>query len=268
MAKPGLCDRSPFFPFQGLDLLKWASLLREEVRQLEMEGLQKIKLAVAGSEAEGLYGLLRGAISHSSCPPSHPNPTQNTTMLHHTTISHLPPQESRGAEPEASVPVVGGVGLALKAPLQLFLKLQRWPSPPHMAPLCLAVGSTKRVYKCQVEGCSEGPSTSHAAIYAHMGRDHLGMRLACPFCTMTFLNSDALRCYRKVHSTPVRFLHVLFLILPLNLLFSIYVKGHFMCFCLFICKSCRSARQPGLCVLSMLKVASCVFLFVNVEKKW
>ena len=54
MAKPGLCDRPPFFFFQGLGLVKWASLLWEDVQQLEKEGLQKIELAVAGLEVEGL----------------------------------------------------------------------------------------------------------------------------------------------------------------------------------------------------------------------
>ena len=58
--------------FQGLNLLKRASDLRKEAQQLESEGLQKIESAVAGSEAEDFYGLLRGAISHtpiSSVPP-------------------------------------------------------------------------------------------------------------------------------------------------------------------------------------------------------
>ena len=65
MAKPDLCDRSLSLLFQGLHLLCWASLLHEEVQCLETEGLPKVEMAVAGSEAEGLYKLLRGALSHS-----------------------------------------------------------------------------------------------------------------------------------------------------------------------------------------------------------
>ena len=47
MAKPGLCDR-PFSPFPGLHLLRQASLLREEAQWLEVGGLHKVELAVAG----------------------------------------------------------------------------------------------------------------------------------------------------------------------------------------------------------------------------
>ena len=84
--------------FQGLDLLKRLSFLREEAQRLETEGLRKIDAVVAGSETEGLYGLLRVAISHSSTssilsPPKRPHHTLSTT------ISKPPPQE-----PEEAVP--------------------------------------------------------------------------------------------------------------------------------------------------------------------
>ena len=62
----------PFSLFQGLHLLRHCSFLREKAQKLEAEGLQKVELAVAGSEAVGLYRLLRGALSHStmsSAPP-------------------------------------------------------------------------------------------------------------------------------------------------------------------------------------------------------
>ena len=55
--------------FQGLRLLeqaskKWEEVqkLEEEVHHLETEGWGKFREAVVGSEAEGLYGLLRGVI--------------------------------------------------------------------------------------------------------------------------------------------------------------------------------------------------------------
>ena len=63
------------FIFQGLDLMKRASSLQEEacrlevgVQCLETEGLGKMEAAVADSEMEGFYGLLRGAVSHPSIP--------------------------------------------------------------------------------------------------------------------------------------------------------------------------------------------------------
>ena len=42
--------------------------------------------------------------------------------------------------------------------------------PAHIIPLCLQLGGIKSVYKCQVESCMEGPSTSHAAICACVQR--------------------------------------------------------------------------------------------------
>ena len=185
---------SPIFPFfQSFDLLKWASVLRQEAQQLEMEGLGKFEVAVAGSEAEGLHGLLRGAISHSSIssiPPSPKKPCHTPCA----TISKLPPQEPEEAVPEASTPVVEDVKQAPEAAhpaLEVAI-------PAHMAPLHLQLEGIKRVYKCRVEGCTEGPSTSHAAICAHVPREHLGMRLACPSCAKTF-NWDTLRHHRETH---------------------------------------------------------------------
>ena len=58
--------------FQGLHLLQSASLLREEAHWLEAEGLQKVKMAGAGFEAEGLYRLLRGVLSHSPMSTAQP----------------------------------------------------------------------------------------------------------------------------------------------------------------------------------------------------
>ena len=75
--------------------------MEEKAQHLEMEGLAKMEAAVAGSEAEGFYGLLRGLISHSSLPTSSP-PPKKANHAPSTTASHLPPQKSIG--PEASAP--------------------------------------------------------------------------------------------------------------------------------------------------------------------
>ena len=79
-------------------------MLREEAQWLETEGLEKIELAMAGLEAECLYRLLRGAISHSPISSIPPPPKR----AHHTpsiTISKPPPQEPEEAIPKASTPV-------------------------------------------------------------------------------------------------------------------------------------------------------------------
>ena len=117
--------------------------------------------AVASSEVEGFYGLLRGAISHSSLPTSSSPPKK----AHHapsTTVSHLPPQEFTG--PEISTPA----DQALESASLAVPPASEEVIPAHMQPLCIQLGGVKRVYRCQVEGCKEGPSTSCATICAHV----------------------------------------------------------------------------------------------------
>ena len=96
-----------FFIFYGLDLLKKAGALLEEAQKSEMEaqcleaeGLEKMEVVVAGSEVEGFYGLLRGAMLHSSISSA---PPPDKKVCHTpSAISHLPPQESTG--PDVSEP--------------------------------------------------------------------------------------------------------------------------------------------------------------------
>ena len=80
----------PIFPFcQGLDLLKRANMLREEAQQLVTEGLGR-EVAVVGSEVQGLYGLLKGAISHSPMYSAPPPPKKAMTSQLLLSQSHLP----------------------------------------------------------------------------------------------------------------------------------------------------------------------------------
>ena len=88
--------------------------LEGRAQQLETEGWGKIREAVAGSEAEGLYGLLRGVTSHSHPLPSQP-PSKKPCRAPSTTISQPPPQESTG--PKVSVPAVQATGPASPAAL-------------------------------------------------------------------------------------------------------------------------------------------------------
>ena len=133
------------------------------------------------------------------CPLPHPY-LKDVIMPHHHCIQATP-QVSRGVKPEPSTPVAEGSGLAQQASSLAVSQALEVAIPTHMTPLCLNVGGIKRVYKCWVEGCSEGPSTSQAAICAHVHCDHLRVRLACPSCNQTFLNLDALRHHMKIHSS-------------------------------------------------------------------
>ena len=185
-----------YFFLQGLESLQQASQLQEEawkleerVQQLETEGWRKMWEAVAGSEVEGLYGLLRRVTSHSPIP-SQPHIKKALFCPQH---HHLPttPQESTG--PEVSEPADQATGpaspAAPSAPEEAI--------PAHMQPLQTQVGGIKRVYKCWVEECKEDPSASWATICAHIRTVHLGVRLVCSLCGKTFFNQDVLRCHKK-----------------------------------------------------------------------
>ena len=147
---------------------------------------------MAGSEAEGLYGFLRGVTSHCHLLPSQP-PSKKPHHGPSTTTSQPSPQESTG--PKVSNPADQATGPASPAALSV----SEEAIPAHMQPLQIQVGGIKWVYKCQVEGCKEGPSTSWATICAHVRKVHLGVRLVCSPCGKTFFNLDILKCHKKVN---------------------------------------------------------------------
>ena len=76
-------------------------MLESKAQHLETEGLEKMEVEVTGSEAEGLYGLLRGAVAHPSLSTSSP-PPKKTCCAPFFFISHLPPQESKELEVSVS----------------------------------------------------------------------------------------------------------------------------------------------------------------------
>ena len=87
--------------------------------------------------------------------------------------------------------------LALEVPSPAAPEALEVAIPAHMTPLWLQLWDIKGAYKCQIEGYTEGPSSSHAAICAHIHRQHLGVRLACPSCNKTFFNLVTLRCHKN-----------------------------------------------------------------------
>ena len=148
---------------------------------------------VAGSEAEGLYGLLKGVTSYPHPNTSHP-PMKKPHLSPSSTTTQSPLLEPTG--PDVSDPVgqatVSSPPVATPAPEE--------DIPAHMQPLRVQVGGTKHGYQCQVEGCKEGPSTSWATISTHIRKVHLGVGLVCPLCNRMFFNLDMLRHHRKTHN--------------------------------------------------------------------
>ena len=148
---------------------------------------------MAGSEVEGFNGLLRGAMSYSSMSSAPTLPLRKSATFHLPTISHLPPQESK--EPQDPGPAKQAPeSTTLTAPSVLEEEI-----PANMQPLCIQLGGIKRVYRCQVEGCREEPSTSHATICVHIRRVHMGVGLVCLLCSKSFFNPDTFRCHKKGH---------------------------------------------------------------------
>ena len=157
-----------------------------------MEGWGKLREAIVGSEVEGLYGLLRGVTSCSHPLLSQPPPSQSC-LSPGSPISQQPPQESTGPE------VSGPAGQATVSALSAATPAPESDIPADMQPLRIQLGGAKRVYQCQVEGCKEGPSTSWAAVCAHIRKVHLGVGLVCLLCSKTFFNLDIFRHHKKTH---------------------------------------------------------------------
>ena len=127
-----------------------------------------------------------------------------------------------------------------RPPPQLSPKLWRWPSPPYDTPSPECGGIKKiYIYKGQVKGCSEEPSTSQATICTHVCHAHLGVRLVCPSCNQTFLNLDALRHHKK----------------SMLLMLGVYLNS----FHLIVSFKCCEILLGSLFLFLVLKVASCVF---------
>ena len=122
------------------------------------------------------------------------NPTSPKKACHtpSATISHPPPQEYQ--EPKASGPAEQALELtSVTGPSVLEGEVLA-----NIQPLCIQLEGIKRVYRCQVEGCREGPSNSCATICAHIRWVHLGVGLVCPLYSKSFFNPDTFRCHKKV----------------------------------------------------------------------
>ena len=129
---------------QGLRLLQGASEKREEARRLEVEaekmeaeGWGKLREAVTGSKAEGLYGLLRGVTSSSRHILSKPPPCQSR-LSPGPSASPQPPQES--TEPITSDPVGPAT---VPAPVDV-TPATGDDIPVDMQPLHIQLGGTKK----------------------------------------------------------------------------------------------------------------------------
>ena len=168
-----------------------------EAEDLEVKDLQKVGFAVAGLKAEGLYNILQGSGSDQShihllalsCPSS-------ASVCQLQWSQTWQPKSLRlWLQTQKSKSWRGHVGTG--DPPSLVSHLIEANIPTAVAPMCINVSDTQWVYCCWVEGCPEGPLSSYAAICAHGHHAHLGTKLTCPFCPVTFINSNALKWHDK-----------------------------------------------------------------------
>ena len=144
MAKPDLCNRPSLslFLFGACNCCTRPVCWREKAQHLETAGHQKVEMVVAGSEPEGLYRILRGALSHSSISMVQP-PTKRHCQIPTATISKPPPQEPEEVKPESSAPIAEGVYWHRRLPPWQSLRPWRLPSPPTWHPFIWMWGHQK-----------------------------------------------------------------------------------------------------------------------------
>ena len=174
-------------------LCKEAHKLESEAQHLETEGLEKIEVAVTGSEAEGLYGLLRGAVTHSSLSTSSP-PPKKTCHIPFSFIPHLPPQEPK--EPEASV----SAEWALESTSSTAPSVLERVIPTEMQPLHIQLGASRGFtdVRLRVAGRDHQPLELPFA-FALICTRYMGVGLVCPQCNKSFFKPDIFRCHKKSH---------------------------------------------------------------------
>ena len=99
---------------------------------------------------------------------------------------------------EAIVPKPKGGGSVHGSPHLSISQYKEEAIPAEMESLRINVGDTKWVSCCCVKGCTEGPSTSQAAICTHVCQAHLDTKLSFPSCPHTFFNTDTLQYHGKL----------------------------------------------------------------------
>ena len=146
---PDLCDGSlSSFPFQGLHLPCQASILCMEAQCLEAVGHQRVGLVVVGSEVEGLYSLLWGALSHSATLMAQP-PIKGIDNPPLPTCQNHPPRSMKRLTWSPPLPwlrgCTGGSSLAISQALEVAI-------PANMTPLHLNVGASRGSINVELRG--------------------------------------------------------------------------------------------------------------------
>ena len=145
---------------EGQSAIGGSPEIRDGSTAFEVDSLLKMEVAVTGSELEGFYGLLRGAMLHSSVSPA-PPPHKK---VHHTpsaTISHLPPHESTGPD------VCESADQAMKAVSPAAPPASEEAIPAHMQPLHIQLGASNEYTNARLRDARR-PHQPPMLLFAHM----------------------------------------------------------------------------------------------------
>ena len=152
-------------------------------------------MVVAGSEAESLYGLLRGALSQSPMSIAQP-PPKRCCQAPSTTASKPPPQEPQKVASESPTPTPEGGILAHEASSLAISQAFEVAILTNMAPLCLNVRTSKGFISAGLRGVVRDlPPPMQPFALKCTGCIWVEAGLSLLF--MDFLNSDSLMHHKK-----------------------------------------------------------------------
>ena len=169
-----------FFP-SGCESFRVGYSFRRKVAHLCLEGLGKIKVALASSDTLSLLKVLEGAFGHIDSDMSDNTPSVSVDI---PVQKPTDTEKVSEVEPPEKVPIVppGESSLAtaeLAFPLKSISPIISG-IPELLLPLC---GSeTLSRYKCQHPSCNQ-EFLQKAAACNHVCHDHLHVALACLYCS-------------------------------------------------------------------------------------
>ena len=154
----------------GLMLIELATHFEEKAARLKCEGLEKIKIALAGCNTSSLLDILEGTFGFYD---------QENVSTASTSEMKEPTEEVPLSSLTLSSKESGLIGAELVFPMQS-ITLVVAGIPESFLPLC---GPEKHLrYRCQFPDCVQVFSQKVAAC-THIHHNHLNVALACLYCS-------------------------------------------------------------------------------------
>ena len=172
-----------------MNLLELATHLERKAAHLCLEGLGKIKMALAGCDTSSLIKILEGAFSHIDSDTASTISADDIPVQKPTTSPTSTEEKSSEKIPTTS----SGESSLAKAELVFLLKSLSpvvTGIPESLLPLCGP--ETLSCYRCQYPSCDDEFSQKAVACN-HVCHDHLHVALTCLYCSAN--NSPKMQWY-------------------------------------------------------------------------